>query len=364
MKYYRRYLRNVITTVQILCAFSFVNLINGCNIEPLEIPEPPSFDWTSAIYQNPVDVERVNEAPCDISPYNPPDGDRYRLIERSKEPIVWAMRLNKARIDKIAYLVYFPNLETDEYFGVGRIELKIRDLINGEEILVFDANYAGAGDRFDFAGDYLVYWGDFYLTLFNWKTKQLDRIVSGYRTDDGSISPEGDLFTYQETDFDFNRITYIKRTGSRETIFKSYDKSISGHLIWKDDSTLLHSTIGGNLKMMNLGVDDAFHQYLGPFDAGLGFLIGLSKNGRYLYGGSTGVTDLHTLKVNILWRTAIPDDCGNRELGGIFILPDNTFMMRKTYEICDHDERTYHKEIYWHLFDADASNERRVELQF
>ena len=331
--------------------------------DPLAIPDPPSFDWQESIYTNPVPIAEVTEPECDdMPPLNGPEPpfNGYYYYHTSPDPVVWKIKLNKSRRDMIAYVSYVPDLESDRQERTGYNTISIKDLISGEVTLV-DEMPQGYHLGFDFAGDYLIYERVYEGYLYNWKTGVKEKL--GTHLDDPSISPNAKLISYEDLNFESKGERLIMETESGNILFSVNDRVVSGNMIWERNDVAIHKVIGSKLRRLDLNISDQFQDYIGPFDSGLGGLIGFSLDGNYLYGSNQSISNLNTLKVNGFWHSKAIAKCGNRDLEDFFILPDNTFMMRKTYYISDHEKRIVHPEYHWHLFDANGSNERRVDLQ-
>lgn len=338
--------------------------LTSCRDEPFEIPDPPSFDWKASIYQNPIPIVEVNEPECDIMP--PLDGadppfNGYYYYHTSPDPIIWKIRLNKSRRDLIAYISYVPDLEAPKQEQAGHFTISIKDLISGEVTLV-DEMWQGYHLGFDFAGDYLIYERNFEGYLYNWKTQEKNKL--GIHVDDPSLSPDAKLISYEDLNFENKGNQVIIEIANSDTLFSINNRIVRGNLIWLTNDEVFFADKDYQLFKLKVGQSDPFSEYLNPISGGgLGFLVGLSVDQSFLYGNSFSIIDLKSQTSLRFKDLIIPNDCGNRDVTNFFILPDNTFMMRKTYYISDHEKRTVYPEYHWHLFDADGSNERRVDLQ-
>ena len=214
---------------------------------------------------------------------------------------------------------------------------------------------------FDFAGDYLIYERNYEGYLYNWKTQDKEKLK--HDIDFPSISLNASYLCYEYSAQRNNYTKVIQEMESKTILYQKRSDSLVGDLIWINDLEAIASNLGSSLNRINVNNPNKIEPYLGPFEWGQGFLVGLSSDELYLYGNNCCLTNLNTLKVNLSWRSKAIAECGNRDLENFFILPDNTFMMRKTYYISDHEKRIVHPEYHWHLFDANGSNERRVDLQ-
>lgn len=348
-------LRNPVGVLGLLFTFFLFTLVSSCDNDDFQIPEPPSFDWKGAIYQNPIPVDQIQEPDCDTIWH-----EEYVSYRKSGDPIIWKIKLNKSRRDMIAYISYVPDLEAGQDEPPGHYTLCIKDLISGEVTLV-DEMWQGFHLGFDFAGDYLFYEKNFEGYLYNWKAEKKEKV--GVHIDHPSLSPDVELMSYHDLDINSKGGLVIRDIDSRDLLFSTSRNRSGGEPVWLSNNEVIIDSVAGILKLLRLNIDTDFQYFKGPFGGGVGLLVGLSEDKKYLYGNSYSIVDLDN-EINLKFREkTIPENCSNRSLTNFFILPDNTFMMRKTYYINDHEKRTVYPECHWHLFDADGSNERRVELQ-
>ena len=357
------FLKHIFYPYQGLTTLLIMMALTSCGDEPLAIPDPPSFDWQESIYTNPVPIAEVTEPECDIMP--PLDGPEppfngYYYYYTSPDPVIWKIKLNKSRRDMIAYISYVPDLESDKQERTGHYTISIKDLILGD-VTVVDEMPQGYHLGFDFAGDYLIYEQGYGGFLFNWKTAETEELSP--IVDYPSLSTDGKIASYWKGGVNGRRIHVIHDLLDNTILFSQDQQWAQTDIVWLNNATILAAPNSDSLIKMNVSIDTKYHFYLGPFDLGQGLLVGLSTDGTYLYGNNQSISNLNTLKVNGFWHSKAIGGCGNRDLENFFILPDNTFMMRKTYYISDHEKRIVHPEYHWHLFDANGSNERRVDLQ-
>ncbi|MCB0738557.1 MAG: hypothetical protein KDC92_13655 [Bacteroidetes bacterium] len=324
----------------ILIAFA----CSACQHEPIPEPEP-DFKPIS-VYKNPIDLDRVDELPCEVIPqisyyeYKDSPGFIYDITQNQDNPNQWA------------FTRFYPmgNLGNEGYF-----KLFIANLTTGQHSQLDSAQELRL---FSWTSGFVVYDDWFHTFLLDPTTKH-KHTAPGMEP---SVSPNGEFMAIY--DFVEDKRREVVSIPSFESAFVWKNREFFNKGIWLKPNLFYSIDDFGNFKMLNCSDFSLSTVY--ENDLLLGWPECWIEPGRILVTSAGYSVDLESGNHS---DYLLKRNCNNRSIKRLINLrSEKKILITKDYYDYFHDDENPDKwALYYrrfHIIDYNGTNEQRVELKF